>query len=264
MSRLAPTFATLKQQGRAALVSFVVAGDPDPATSQNILNALPNAGVDIIELGMPFTDPMADGPTIQAADIRALAGGMTLAKTLDMVREFRRSNNTTPIVLMGYYNPVYIYGADKFASDAASAGVDGLILVDLPPEEDEEIRGALQANSIDLIRLIAPTTPTERIKTIAATASGFLYYVSITGVTGTAAIDVAAVTEKVATIRSQTDLPIAVGFGIRTPADATAIGANADGVVIGSAFVRIIEKMDKNQLVSEISRDVGRYRAALA
>ncbi|OFW96739.1 MAG: tryptophan synthase subunit alpha, partial [Alphaproteobacteria bacterium RIFCSPHIGHO2_12_FULL_45_9] len=184
MSRLADTFSRLKAKGRAALVSYVVAGDPNPELGQEILNALPDAGVDVIELGIPFTDPMADGPTIQAADIRALAAGMSVAKTLDMVRTFRQKNTTTPIVLMGYYNPVYIYGGARFAKDAAAAGVDGLLLVDLPPEEDGEIKGDLKAAGIDLIRLITPTSTGERLKKLVQDTSGFLYYVSIAGVTG--------------------------------------------------------------------------------
>jgi tryptophan synthase alpha chain len=264
MSRLAPTFAALRAQNKAALVSFIVAGDPNPALSQEILDGLPAAGVDIIELGMPFTDPMADGPTIQAADIRALSAGMTLQKTLDMVAVFRSKNTVTPIVLMGYYNPVYIYGPEKFAAAAAKAGVDGMILVDLPPEEDEEIRPFLRQNNIDLIRLITPTTSPARIKTIAETASGFLYYVSITGVTGTAAIDVPAVAGKIAAIRSVTDLPIAVGFGIRTPMDAAAVSKVADGVVIGSAFVQTIEKTIENQTVNEVYGVARTYKAAFA
>lgn len=263
MSRLASTFLNLKTQGRAALVSYVVAGDPDFATGQSIMDALPAAGVDIIELGIPFTDPMADGPTIQAADIRALGAGMTLAKTLDMVRAFREKNATTPIVLMGYYNPVYIYGGERFAKDAAAAGVDGVLLVDLPPEEDSEIKPYLKSAGIDLIRLITPTSTGERLKTLVNDASGFLYYVSIAGVTGTAAIDVVDVAEKIKTIRAASDLPIAVGFGIRTPEDAKAVAAIADGVVIGSAFVRIIEKTVPNQVVSEVVRAVTAYSTAL-
>ena len=264
MSRLAPIFAALKAQNKAALVSFIVAGDPHPVLSQEILDGLPAAGVDIIELGMPFTDPMADGPTIQAADIRALSAGMTLQKTLDMVAAFRSKNTATPIVLMGYYNPVYSYGPEKFAAAAAQAGVDGLILVDLPPEEDEEIRPFLQQNNIDLIRLITPTTSPARMKAIADTASGFLYYVSIAGVTGTAAIDVPAVAEKIAVIRSITNLPVAVGFGIRTPVDAAAVSKVADGVVIGSAFVQTIEKTIENQIVKEVHGVARTYKAAFA
>lgn len=264
MSRLADTFSNLKANGRAALVSYVVAGDPDPVIGQDILNALPDAGVDIIELGIPFTDPMADGPTIQAADIRALAAGMTLPKTLDMVRRFREINRMTPIVLMGYYNPVYIYGAARFAKDAAEAGVDGVLLVDLPPEEDGEIKADLKAAGIDLIHLITPTSTGERLQKLVQDASGFLYYVSIAGVTGTASIEMSSVTDKVKEIKAVSDLPVAVGFGIRTTEDAKAVAAIAEGVVIGSAFVRIIEKTIENQIVSEVSREAKVYADALA
>lgn len=264
MSRLADTFSNLKANGRAALVSYVVAGDPDPVIGQDILNALPDAGVDIIELGIPFTDPMADGPTIQAADIRALAAGMTLPKTLDMVRRFREINRMTPIVLMGYYNPVYIYGAARFAKDAAEAGVDGVLLVDLPPEEDGEIKADLKAAGIDLIHLITPTSTGERLQKLVQDASGFLYYVSIAGVTGTASIEMSSVTDKVKEIKAVSDLPVAVGFGIRTTEDAKAVAAIAEGVVIGSAFVRIIEKTIENQIVNEVLREAKVYADALA
>jgi tryptophan synthase alpha chain len=264
MSRLADTFSRLKAKGRAALVSYVVAGDPNPELGQEILNALPGAGVDVIELGIPFTDPMADGPTIQAADIRALAAGMTVAKTLDMVRTFRQKNTTTPIVLMGYYNPVYIYGGARFAKDAAAAGVDGLLLVDLPPEEDGEIKGDLKAAGIDLIRLITPTSTGDRLKKLVQDTSGFLYYVSIAGVTGTASIEMNSVAAKLKEIKAVSDLPVAVGFGIRTIEDAKAVASVAEGVVIGSAFVRIIEKTIENQIVSELSRQAKAYADALA
>lgn len=264
MSRLADTFSRLKAKGRAALVSYVVAGDPNPELGQEILNALPDAGVDIIELGIPFTDPMADGPTIQAADIRALAAGMSVAKTLDMVRTFRQKNTMTPIVLMGYYNPVYIYGGARFAKDAAAAGVDGLLLVDLPPEEDGEIKGDLKAAGIDLIHLITPTSTGERLKKLVQDTSGFLYYVSIAGVTGTASIEMNSVAAKLKEIKAVSDLPVAVGFGIRTIEDAKAVASIAEGVVIGSAFVRIIEKTVENQIVSELSRQAKAYADALA
>lgn len=264
MSRLADTFSRLKAKGRAALVSYVVAGDPNPELGQEILNALPDAGVDVIELGIPFTDPMADGPTIQAADIRALAAGMSVSKTLDMVRTFRQKNTTTPIVLMGYYNPVYIYGGARFAKDAAAAGVDGLLIVDLPPEEDGEIKGDLKAAGIDLIRLITPTSTGERLKKLVQDTSGFLYYVSIAGVTGTASIEMNSVAAKLKEIKAVSDLPVAVGFGIRTIEDAKAVASIAEGVVIGSAFVRIIEKTVENQIVSELSRQAKAYADALA
>lgn len=264
MSRLADTFLKLKAEGRSALISYVVAGDPHPQLSEEILENLPNSGVDIIELGIPFTDPMADGPTIQAADIRALNAGMTLKKTLDMVRNFRTRNKATPIVLMGYYNPVYVYGTDKFALAAAAAGVDGVLLVDLPPEEDWEIKDKLADAGIDLIRLITPTSTGERLKKLVQDASGFLYYVSIAGVTGTTSINVQSVADKLKEIRQASNLPIAVGFGIKTPDDARAVSQIADGVVVGSAFVRIIEKTLENQIVSEISRATKLYADALA
>ena len=264
MSRLANTFSKLKTQGRAALISYVVAGDPNQKIGQDILDSLPASGVDIIELGIPFTDPMADGPTIQAADIRALNAGMTLKKTLDLVRAFRLKDQTTPIVLMGYYNPVYIYGGVKFSTDASEAGVDGVLLVDLPPEEDGEIKGELKNVGIDLIRLITPTSTGGRLKKLVKDTSGFLYYVSIAGVTGTTSIDVSSVAEKLKEIRDVSDLPIAVGFGIRTVEDAKAVSKIADGVVIGSAFVNIIEKTIENQCVSEISRAAKSYADALA
>jgi len=264
MSRLADTFLKLKAEGRAALISYVVAGDPNPVIGQEILNALPQSGVDIIELGIPFTDPMADGPTIQAADIRALNAGMTLAKTLDMVRHFRTQNTTTPIVLMGYYNPVYIYGVERFAKDAASAGVDGLLLVDLPPEEDAEVKPFLKSAGIDLIRLITPTSTGARLQKLVEDTSGFLYYVSIAGVTGTASIEMESVARKVKEIKAVSDLPVAVGFGIRTFDDAKAVAKIAEGVVIGSAFVKIIEKTEENQIVNDLCREAKAYSDALA
>lgn len=264
MSRLSHTFSKLKSAGRSALVSYIVAGDPDPVTGQSILNSLPDAGVDIVELGIPFTDPMADGPTIQAADNRALAAGMSLAKVLEMVRAFRATNTTTPIVLMGYYNPIYVYGGARFAQDAAAAGIDGVLVVDLPPEEEGEIKGTLKAAGIDVIRLITPTSTGDRLKKLVQDASGFLYYVSIAGVTGTAAIHVPSVAEKLKEIRQVSDLPIAVGFGIRTTKDAKAVAEVAEGVVIGSSFVRIVEKTISDQMVSEVLREVKLYRDALA
>ncbi len=240
MSRIAQTFARLKSAQRPALVTFIVAGDPDAAASAKLLEQLPAAGADIIELGMPFTDPMADGPAIQAADLRALASGMTLKKTLQMVQQFRTTNSTTPIVLMGYFNPVYAYGVEAFAAEAKAVGVDGLIIVDLPPEEDAELRGPIKAAGIDLIRLITPTTSPERLKTVVKDASGFLYYVSVAGITGTKAAAVSDVASQLAMIRQHTDLPIAVGFGIRTPDDARSMGTVADAVVVGSALVEEI------------------------
>ena len=237
MSRIAARFAELKAQNRAAFVAFVAAGDPDPATSLEIVRGLPKAGADLIELGMPFTDPMADGPAVQAASLRALKAGQTMAKTLALTRAFREGDASTPIVLMGYYNPIYSYGVERFARDARAAGVDGLIIVDLPPEEDAELRGPVKAAGIDLVRLAAPTSDETRLKRIADGASGFIYYVSITGVTGTKQVDPADVTVAVKRIKAATSLPVAVGFGIRTEADAAAVAKVADAAVVGSALV---------------------------
>jgi tryptophan synthase alpha chain len=236
-TRIDRRFAALKQEGRAALVTFVTAGDPDYATSLELVRALPGAGADVIELGMPFTDPMADGPVIQAAGLRALKGGMTLAKTLELVRAFRAHDDTTPIVLMGYYNPVYVYGVDRFLADAKATGVDGLIIVDLPPEEDEELCLPALRAGLNFIRLATPTTDDRRLPAVLANTSGFVYYVSITGITGTAAPDASRVGDAVARIKRHTRLPVAVGFGVRTAAHARGIAAVADGVVVGSALV---------------------------
>jgi tryptophan synthase alpha chain len=236
-TRIDTRFAALKAEGRAALVTFVTAGDPDPATALAIVRALPAAGADVIELGMPFTDPMADGPAIQASSQRALKAGMTLAKTLDLVRAFRAGDDTTPIVLMGYYNPIYVYGVDRFLTDAKAAGVDGLIVVDLPPEEDAELCLPALHIGLNFIRLATPTTDDRRLPAVLANTSGFVYYVSITGITGTAAPDAARVGEAVARIKRHTGLPVAVGFGVRTAQHARAIAAGADGVVVGSALV---------------------------
>jgi tryptophan synthase alpha chain len=214
-----------------------MAGDPDPATSLEIIKALPGTGSDVIEIGMPFTDPMADGPSIQAAGQRALKAGMTLKKTLAMVREFRKGDDATPLVLMGYYNPIYIYGVDKFLTDARAAGVDGLIVVDLPPEEDFELCLPAMKVGLNFIRLATPTTDDRRLPAVLANTSGFVYYVSVTGITGSAAADSASVAQAVARIKRHTKLPICVGFGIRTPEAARAIAANADGAVVGSALV---------------------------
>src|SRR5437867_9586147 len=214
-----------------------MAGDPDPKTSLDIIKALPKAGAGIIEIGMPFTDPMADGPSIQAAGLRALKAGMTLKKTLEMVRGFRKDDDTTPLVLMGYYNPIYIYGVDKFLSDAKTAGVDGLIVVDLPPEEDEELCLPALKAGLNFIRLATPTTDDQRLPAVLANTSGFVYYVSIAGITGTAVPDPGKVTGAVARIKRHTKLPVAVGFGVKTAAHARAIAKGADGVVVGSALV---------------------------
>jgi tryptophan synthase alpha chain len=236
-ARIDARFTELKKQGRAAFITFVMAGDPDPTTSLEIIKALPKAGSDIIEIGMPFTDPMADGPAIQAAGLRALKVGMTLRKTLEMVREFRRGDGTTPLVLMGYYNPIYIYGVDKFLADAKAAGVDGLIVVDLPPEEDSELCLPAMQAGLNFIRLATPTTDDKRLPAVLANTSGFVYYVSITGITGSAGADSAAIAQAVARIKRHTKLPVCVGFGIRTPDAARAIAGRADGAVVGTALV---------------------------
>ena len=236
-TRIDARFALLKNEGRSAFVTFLMAGDPDPETSLAIIKAMPGAGADVIEIGMPFTDPMADGPSIQAAGLRALRAGMTLKKTLKLVGDFRKDDGTTPLVLMGYYNPIYIYGVDKFLADAKSAGVDGLIIVDLPPEEDTELcLPALQAG-LNFIRLATPTTDEQRLPAVLANTSGFVYYVAITGITGAAAADSKTAGDAVARIRRHTDLPVCVGFGIKTPAAARAIGECASGAVVGTALV---------------------------
>src|SRR6201985_958811 len=236
-TRIDARFAELKKQGRSAFITFLMAGDPDPAVSLDIIKALPKAGADIIEIGMPFTDPMADGPAIQAAGLRALKAGMTLKKTLAMVREFRKEDAAMPLVLMGYYNPIYIYGVDKFLVDAKSAGVDGLIIVDLPPEEDSELCLPAMQAGLNFIRLATPTTDDKRLPAVLANTAGLFYYVSSTGITGSASADTNVVGEAVARIKRHTTLPVCVGFGIRTPEAAGAIAANADGAVVGSALV---------------------------
>ena len=236
-TRIDTRFAELKKQGRSAFVTFVMAGDPDPATSLDIVKALPKAGADIIEIGMPFTDPMADGPSIQAAGLRALKAGMSLKKTLELVRGFRAHDDTTPLVLMGYYNPIYIYGVDRFLTDAKTAGVDGLIIVDLPPEEDTELCLPAMKAGLNFIRLATPTTDDKRLPAVLANTSGFVYYVSITGITGSASADSGAVGEAVSRIKRHTELPVCVGFGIRTPENARAIAATADGAVVGTALI---------------------------
>jgi len=239
-TRIDARFAELKKQGRSAFVTFLMAGDPDPATSLEIIKALPKAGADVIEIGMPFTDPMADGPSIQAAGLRALKAGMTLKKTLALVREFRLSDDTTPVVLMGYYNPIYIHGVEKFLADAKSAGVDGLIIVDLPPEEDVELCLPAMKAGLNFIRLATPTTDNKRLPAVLANTSGFVYYVAITGITGSASADSSVVGEAVARIKRHTKLPVCVGFGIRTPEAARGIAQNADGAVVGTALVDVL------------------------
>jgi len=237
MTRIDARFAVLKREGRSGLVTFVMAGDPDPATSLAILRALPQAGADVIEVGMPFTDPMADGPAIQAAGLRALRAGQDMATTLELVCNFRAGDVATPIVLMGYYNPIYIYGVARFLADAKAAGVDGLIVVDLPPEEDTELCLPALRAGLNFIRLATPTTDDRRLPTVLANTSGFVYYVSITGITGAAAPDADRVVEAVTRIKRHTALPVAVGFGVRDAASAAAIARGAEGVVVGSALV---------------------------
>src|SRR6266850_84850 len=239
-TRIDKRFAALKAEGRAALVTYLTAGDPDAEASLAIVKALPAAGADLIELGMPFTDPMADGPSVQAAGLRALQSGQTMVKTLALVREFRNGDDTTPIVLMGYYNPIYIYGVERFLTDAKAAGVDGLIIVDLPPEEDEELCLPALKAGLNFVRLATPTTDDKRLPAVLANTSGFVYYVSITGITGAAAADTAVVGEAVARIKRHTRLPVCVGFGIRTPEAAHGIAQKADGVVVGTALVEAL------------------------
>ncbi|HWX63931.1 tryptophan synthase subunit alpha [Bradyrhizobium sp.] len=236
-TRIDARFAELRREGRSAFLSFVMAGDPDPATSLGIIKALPKAGADVIEIGMPFTDPMADGPSIQAAGLRALKAGMTLTKTLALVGEFRKDDDATPLVLMGYYNPIYIYGVETFLRDAKAAGVDGLIIVDLPAEEDDELCLPALKAGLNFIRLATPTTDDKRLPAVLANTSGFVYYVSITGITGAAAADSKVVAEAVARIKRHTDLPVCVGFGIKTPDAAQAIAERANGAVVGTALV---------------------------
>lgn len=240
-TRIDTRFEALKVEGRPGLVTFIMAGDPNMEASQEILNGLPAAGADLIEIGMPFSDPMADGPSIQLAGQRALKGGQTLAKTLAMVAEFRKTDSKTPIILMGYYNPIYIYGNEKFLKDANAAGVDGLIIVDLPPEADHELCIPAMDYGINFIRLATPTTDAQRLPKVLENTSGFLYYVSITGITGAAAPDPHKVAKAVAAIKAKTEIPVAVGFGVKTAEQAAAIGQGADAVVVGSALVSIIK-----------------------
>ena len=240
MTRIDAKFADLKARGKKAFVAYVMAGDPDYDASLELVKGLPDAGVDVIELGVPFTDPMADGPTIQLAGQRALASGMTLQRTLDLAREFRKNDDTTPIVMMGYYNPIYNRGVETFLIDAVEAGIDGLIVVDLPPEEDDELCIPAQAAGLNFIRLATPTTDDKRLPKVLQNTSGFVYYVSITGITGAAAAEATDVGPEVARIKSKTDLPVIVGFGIRTPETSRSIASVADGAVVGSAIVAMI------------------------
>jgi tryptophan synthase alpha chain len=236
-TRIDTRFAALKAAGKPALVTFVTAGDPDPHTSAAILAGLPGAGADIIEIGMPFSDPMADGPAIQASSLRALGGGQDMSKTLALVAAFRKSDSTTPIVLMGYYNPIFVYGNERFLTDAKACGVDGLIVVDVPPEADEELCLPAIRHGLNFVRLATPTTDERRLPAVLANTSGFVYYVSITGITGAAAPVAHDVHAQVARIKAATRLPVAVGFGVRTGEQAKAIARGADGVVVGSALV---------------------------
>ncbi|WGL65289.1 tryptophan synthase subunit alpha [Pseudomonas sp. CW003PS] len=253
MSRLQNRFAELKQENRAALVTFVTAGDPDYTTSLSILKGLPDAGADVIELGMPFTDPMADGPAIQLANIRALDGKQGMRQTLQMVREFRQGNQSTPLVLMGYYNPIFVYGVERFITDAKEAGVDGLIVVDLPPEHNDELCEPAQSAGIDFIRLTTPTTDDDRLPTVLAGSSGFVYYVSVAGVTGAGAATMDHVEEAVARLRRHTDLPLCIGFGIRTPEHAAEVAKRAEGAVVGSALLdKIAEAKSPQQAIDGV------------
>jgi tryptophan synthase alpha chain len=276
-TRIDRRFAELITEGRAALVTFITAGDPDPETSLAILSALPAAGADVVELGMPFSDPMADGPAIQMSSQRALKAGQTLEKTLGMVRAFRDGDDRTPIVLMGYYNPIYVYGVDRFLAAAKSAGVDGLIVVDLPPEEDEELCLPALKAGLNFIRLATPTTDGKRLPAVLANTSGFVYYVSITGITGAATPDPGEVIAAVSRIKRHTNLPVAVGFGVRTAEQAAVIATGADGVVVGSALVSALKASlgpgDKAtaktvasvvNLVAELARGVRNARAGKA
>ena len=247
VGRIERRFAALQAEGRGGLVTFVTAGDPNKAISREIILGLPKAGADLIELGMPFSDPMADGPSVQASSLRALANGASLQSTLSLVRAFRATDDNTPIILMGYYNPIYIYGVEAFLADAKEAGIDGLIMVDLPPEEDAELCLPAIEAGIRWIRLATPTTDEVRLPKVLKNASGFIYYVSILGITGTASVPEQATREAVAYLKSHTDLPIAVGFGIKTPETAASIARNADAVVVGSAIVdRVLDGLDKN------------------
>jgi tryptophan synthase alpha chain len=276
-TRIDAKFDALRRQRRAALVTFVMAGDPDLATSLEILKSLPAAGADVIEVGMPFTDPMADGPAIQAAGLRALKAGTTLKKTLDLVAQFRKTDETTPIVLMGYYNPIYVYGVPAFLEAAKASGVDGLIVVDLPPEEDAELCIPAREAGLNFIRLATPTTDDRRLPKVLENTSGFVYYVSLTGITGAALADYSGVAEAVARIKKHTPLPVAVGFGVKTAENAETIAANADGVVVGTALVNTLKETLDGQnraggdtvgrvsaLVAELSQGVHRAHAESA
>jgi tryptophan synthase alpha chain len=276
-TRIDKRFSELRHEGRAALVTFLMCGDPDLDTSLQLIRALPEAGADVIEIGMPFTDPMADGPSIQAAGLRALKAGGTMVRTLEVVRAFRAGNDRTPIVLMGYYNPIYVYGVERFLADAKAAGVDGLIVVDLPPEEDAELCIPALEAGLSFIRLATPTTDERRLPKVLTNTSGFVYYVSITGVTGAATPDYSKVSQAVQRIKAHTDLPVAVGFGVKNAQSAQSIAAHADGVVVGSALIDALKgSLDADgratagtvsavtSLVSEIAGGVRAARKAVA
>ena len=265
-SRIEQRFTALKASGKKALIAYIAAGDPDLQTSAKILAGMPKAGVDIIELSLPFSDPMADGPTIQQANIRAFKAGISMKKYLAMVTDFRRTDSVTPIVLMGYYNPIYAYGVEAFLTDAKTAGIDGVIIVDLPPEEDAELCDPAIRHGINFIRLITPTTDLARLPHVLKNASGFLYYVSMTGVTGTKAVDSDAVATSVNSLRNHTNMPVAVGFGITTPDQARTIAKTADGAIIGSAIVnRIAAKLDAHgHAMPGLVEDVLGYIETLA
>ncbi len=265
-TRIDRLFATLKAEARPGLVIYVMAGDPDRETARQILKELPKAGADIIEFGMPFSDPMADGPAIQAAGLRALDGGQTLKKTLEDIAWFRETDPDTPVVLMGYYNPIYIYGVDAFLADARTAGIDGLIVVDLPPEEDDELCLPALRAGLNFIRLATPTTDNKRLPAVLNNTSGFVYYVSITGITGAASPETGLVADAVERIKGHTDLPVAVGFGVRTPEQAAAIGRTADAVVVGSAVVGTIHSHldDQGRAAGDTVGAVGELVKALA
>lgn len=275
-TRIEARFQKLRDEGRPGLVTFIMAGDPDGDTTLSVMRRLPEAGADLIELGMPFSDPMADGPAIQKAGLRALKGGETLHRTLDTVRRFREIDGETPVILMGYFNPIYIYGVDSFVADARAAGIDGLIVVDLPPEMDAELCLPAVEAGLNFIRLATPTTDEKRLPTVLRNTSGFVYYVSINGITGSAAPDTDAVARSVARIKGQTDLPVAVGFGVRTGAQAEALGRVADAVVVGSALVAAIETAQAEgkdreaaaeavlDVVRDLSAGVRRARLAFA
>ena len=263
-SRIDARFEALREQGRAGLVTYVMAGDPDYETSLAIAEALPKAGADVIELGMPFTDPMADGPAVQAAGLRALKAGQTLKKTIDLVRAFRKGDDATPLILMGYYNPIYVYGVEKFLKDAKAAGVDGVIVVDLPPEESGELRRETDAAGVDMIHMVAPTSTPDRVRLIARRSRGFIYLVSLTGVTGERAVVPDGLEAQVRALRLVTTKPICVGFGISRPEHAAAVGRLADGVAVGSAIVRAVEEhADSPSLITDVGDVIESLKAPL-